>query len=61
MEASLVPDLHLIGQMEKEIEREKQLLDQEEEQLNILTRNAAREESLRKAQMKKVRCFSGMD
>ena len=56
-----MPDLHLIGQMEKEIEREKQLLDQEEEQLNILTRNAAREESLRKAQMKKVRCFSGMD
>jgi hypothetical protein len=54
MEASLIPDLQLIGQLENEIEREKQLLDQEETQLNTLTKNAARDESLRKAQMKKV-------
>jgi hypothetical protein len=54
METSLVPDLQLIGQLEKEIEREKNFLDQEEAQLNALTKNAARDESLRKAQMKKV-------
>jgi len=55
METTLIPDLQLIGQLEQEIEREKLLLDQEEKQLNNLTRNAAREESSRKAQMKKVR------
>jgi len=54
MEASLVPDLELIGQLEKEIEREKMLLEQEEQQLENLTKNAAREESSRKGQMKKV-------
>jgi len=54
MEASLVPDLELIGQLEKEIEREKMLLEQEEQQLDNLTKNAAREESSRKGQMKKV-------
>jgi hypothetical protein len=50
-----VPDLRLIGSLEKEIEREKMLLEQEEQQLNQLTKNAAREESSRKAQKKKVR------
>lgn len=55
-----MPDLQLIGQLEKEIEREKSLLDQEEEQLNTLTKNAAREESSRKAQIKKVRSISGV-
>jgi DNA repair ATPase RecN len=54
MEASLVPELHLIEQLEKEIERERTLMQKEEEQLNELTKNAAREESLRKQQMKKV-------
>lgn len=57
MEASLLPDLELIGQLEQEIEREKQLLDQDEKQLNNLTKNAARDDSLRKAHMKKVACF----
>ena len=57
MEASLNPDLLLIRQLEKEIEREKQLLEQEEAHLNDLTKNAAREESSRKAQMKKVPAF----
>jgi len=50
-----VPDLRLIGSLEKEIEREKMLLEQEEQQLNQLTKNAAREESSRKAQKKKVK------
>lgn len=54
MEASLIPDLQLIGQLEQEIEREQQLLDNEETQLLNLTKNASREESSRKAQMKKV-------
>ena len=54
MEASLIPDLQLIGNLEKEIEREKMLLDAEEKQLHILTKNAARAESSRKTQMKKV-------
>ena len=54
MESSLVPDLQLIGQLEKEIEREKRLLEQENSQLENLTKNAAREQSLRKSQMKKV-------
>ena len=54
MEATLIPDLQLIGQLQREIEREKQLLEEENTQLEILTKNAAREESLRKAQMKKV-------
>jgi len=54
MEASLVPDLRLIASLEKEIEREKLLFQQEEQQLNQLTKNAAREESSRRAQMKKV-------
>ena len=54
MEASLVPDLRLIASLEKEIEREKMLLQEEERQLNQLTKNAARDESSRKAQMKKV-------
>lgn len=58
MEASLNPDLLLIRQLEKEIEREKQLLEQEEAHLNDLTKNAAREESSRKAQMKKVLALS---
>jgi hypothetical protein len=58
MEASLNPDLLLIRQLEKEIEREKQLLEQEEAHLNDLTKNASREESSRKAQMKKVPAFS---
>ena len=50
-----MPDLRLIGSLEKEIEREKMLLEQEEQQLNQLAKNAAREESSRKAQKKKVR------
>jgi hypothetical protein len=54
MEATLIPDLQLIGQLQTEIKREKQLLEEENTQLEILTKNAAREESLRKAQMKKV-------
>ena len=54
MEASLVPELHLIDQLEKEIERERTLMQKEEDQLNALTKNAAREDSLRKQQMKKV-------
>jgi hypothetical protein len=54
MEASLVPDLKLIGELEREIEREKNLLENEEAQLINLTKNAAREESSRKTQMKKV-------
>ena len=54
METSLIPDLQLIGQLEREIEREKQLLDNEETQLMNLTKNASREESSRKNQMKKV-------
>jgi DNA repair ATPase RecN len=54
METSLIPDLQLIAQLEKEIEREKNFLDQDEIQLNTLTKNAARDESMRKAQMKKV-------
>jgi hypothetical protein len=54
MESSLIPDVQLIGQLEKEIEREKRLLEQENSQLENLTKNAAREESLRKNQMKKV-------
>jgi CENP-Q, a CENPA-CAD centromere complex subunit len=54
MEASLIPDLQLIGQLEKEIEREKTLLEQENSQLENLTKNAARQKSSRKAQMKKV-------
>jgi hypothetical protein len=54
MEASLIPDLQTISQLEREIEREKQLLDNEEKQLNNLTKNASREESSRKNQMKKV-------
>lgn len=54
MEASLIPDLQTISQLEREIEREKQLLDNEEKQLNNLTKNASREESSRKTQMKKV-------
>lgn len=54
MESSLIPDLQLIGQLEKEIEREKRLLEQENSQLENLTKNAAREQSLRKNQMKKV-------
>ena len=54
MEASLIPDLLLIGQLEREIEREKQLLENQEAQLINLTKNAAREESSRKTQMKKV-------
>jgi hypothetical protein len=58
MEASLNPDLLLIRQLEKEIEREKQLLEQEEAHLNDLTKNASREESSRKAQMKKVLAYS---
>ena len=57
MEASLLPDLELIGQLEQEIERERQLLDQDEKQLNSLTKNAARDDSLRKAHMKKVISF----
>jgi hypothetical protein len=58
MEASLNPDLLLIRQLEKEIEREKQLLEQEEAHLNDLTKNAAQEESSRKTQMKKVPALS---
>jgi CENP-Q, a CENPA-CAD centromere complex subunit len=54
MEMSLVPDLKLIATLEKEIEREKELLEEENEQLDILTKNAAREESSRKQQLKKV-------
>ena len=54
MESSLIPDLQLIGQLETEIEREKKLLEQENSQLENLTKNAAREQSLRKNQMKKV-------
>ena len=54
MEASLIPDLQLIGQLEREIERERQLLENEEAQLINLTKNAAKEESSRKTQMKKV-------
>ena len=54
MEANLIPELQLIAQLEKEIAREKALLEQEEQQLNNLTKNASREESSRKAQMKKV-------
>lgn len=54
MEASLVPDLRLIASLENEIEREKLLFQQEEQQLNQLTKNAAREESSRRAQVKKV-------
>ena len=54
METSLIPDLQLIGQLEREIVREKQLLDNEETQLMNLTKNASREESSRKNQMKKV-------
>jgi hypothetical protein len=54
MEASLVPDLRLIASLEKEIDREKQLFQAEEQQLNQLTKNAIREESSRKTQMKKV-------
>lgn len=60
MEASLVPELHLIEQLEKEIEREKALLKNDEDQLNQLTKNAAREESLRKQQMKKVLILTSM-
>ena len=54
METSLIPDLQLIGQLEKEIEREKKLLEEETTQLDDLTKNAARNESLRKGQLKKV-------
>ena len=61
MESSLIPDLQLIGQLEKEIEREKRLLEQENSQLENLTKNAARDESLRKTQMKKVFAFTFLD
>jgi len=54
MDATLIPELQLINQLEKEIEKEKTLLDEEERQLGELTRNAAGEDSYRKAQMKKV-------
>jgi hypothetical protein len=54
MEMSLMPDLKLIATLEKEIEREQELLEEENKQLDILTRNAAREESSRKQQLKKV-------
>jgi CENP-Q, a CENPA-CAD centromere complex subunit len=60
MEANLIPELELISQLEKEIAREKGLLEKEEQQLNELMRNAAREDSLRKQQMKKV-CREGVD
>jgi hypothetical protein len=42
MEMSLVPDLKLIATLEKEIEREQELLEEENKQLDILTKNAAR-------------------
>lgn len=61
MEAILVPELHLIAQLEKEIEREKVLMKKEEDQLNLLTRNAAREQSSRKQQMKKVTRLNAFD
>jgi hypothetical protein len=41
MEAGLIPDSQLIGQLE--IEREKSKVEQEEIQLNNLTKNAAQE------------------
>ena len=53
----MIPDLQLIAQLEKELEREQMMLDEEEMQLNNLTKNASREESARKAQMKKVLTF----
>lgn len=53
---SLVPDLKLIATLEKEIERERALLETEQQQLETLTKNAAREEASRKSQMKKVPC-----
>jgi CENP-Q, a CENPA-CAD centromere complex subunit len=60
MEERLVPDLQLIAQLEKEVEQEKMMLEEEENQLNNLTKNASREESARKAQMKKVVVFRGV-
>jgi hypothetical protein len=57
MEMNLVPDVKLIATLEKEIEREKALLEEETQQLETLTKNAARDESLRKAQIKKVSCI----
>ena len=61
MEAGLIPELQLISQLEKEIEREKQILEVEETQLNELTKNAAQDESSRRTQIKKVwngyQCF----
>jgi hypothetical protein len=54
MEMSLVPDLRWIATLEEEIQREQELLEEENKQLDILTKNAAREESSRKQQLKKV-------